>query len=270
MLKSRVKMQETIIKNKLVITPLPAFTDNYIWTLQNQTSCVVVDPGDADVVLAYLKENNLELETILITHHHPDHTGGIAKLVEKFPFTSVFGPKDSRIPHITQEVVENQKVFLNEIEMIFNVKALPGHTLDHIMYEGHGVMFSGDVLFSAGCGRIFEGTPKQMLHSIDTFFNYPDDTLIYCTHEYTLANIEFALTVEPNNKNLKDFKFWVQRQRDNGFPTIPTNIAEQKKINPFMRLDSLDDIALCEAKTGKRNLDRVELFTTLRTAKDNF
>jgi hydroxyacylglutathione hydrolase len=263
-------MQDTINKNKLVIKPLPAFTDNYIWTLQKQTSCVVVDPGDADVVLAYLKKKNLKLETILITHHHPDHTGGIAKLIEKYPSISVFGPKDSRIPHLTQEVANNQKVFLNEIEMTFNVKELPGHTLDHIMYEGHGVIFSGDVLFSAGCGRVFEGTQKQMLHSVETFFNYPDDTLIYCTHEYTLANVEFALTVEPNNKTLKNFKVWAQRQRDNGFPTIPTNIGEQKKINPFMRLDFPSIITFCETITGKKNLDRVELFTALRTAKDNF
>ncbi|MCP3428058.1 hydroxyacylglutathione hydrolase [Opacimonas viscosa] len=263
-------MDATTTKNKLVITPLPAFSDNYIWILHNHTSCVVVDPGDADVVFDFLKENKLRLETILVTHHHPDHTGGINKLVQQYPYTSVFGPKDSSIPHITQKVVENHKVFLNEIEMIFNVKELPGHTLDHIMYEGHGVIFSGDVLFSAGCGRVFEGTYEQMLRSIDTFFNYPDNTLIYCTHEYTLANIEFALTVEPNNETLKQFKAWALRQRSNNFPTLPTNISEQKKVNPFMRLDSPEVIAFCEKQSGQKDLDRIELFTILRKAKDNF
>lgn len=263
-------MLDTRIENKLSIKHLPAFEDNYIWVIHNEHHCVVVDPGDADVVLTYLKEHNLELDTILVTHHHPDHTNGIKKIVSQFPYSSVFGPKNSRIPCITHEVEENQNVFINNVELIFNVRELPGHTLDHIMYEGNGIIFSGDVLFSAGCGRIFEGTPKQMLNSIDKFFEYPDDTLIYCTHEYTLANLKFAMSVEPNNKVLDQFTLWATRERNNDFPTIPTNIAEQKKINPFMRLDSPEVIAYCEARSGKQNLERLELFTILREAKDNF
>lgn len=263
-------MQDVANQNKLMILPLPAFQDNYIWTLRADQHCVVVDPGDASVVLEYLRAESLELEAILVTHHHPDHTGGILELLEHFPEATVFAPDGRQIPGVTVSVQQGDVVYLNHLGMDFRVEMVAGHTLDHIMYVTDQLVFSGDVIFSAGCGRIFEGTPEQMLNALDKIMRLPNETLIYCTHEYTAANLEFAKVVEPNNKTLKDSATWVERQRANHFPTVPTNVAEQKKINPFVRLDSPEVMTFAEAQLGRPAKNRLEVFTAVRKAKDNF
>jgi len=191
------------------ITPIAAFNDNYIWLgyQPNHDRCFVVDPGDADVVLAYLKQHNKTLDTILLTHHHSDHTGGVAKLCQRFPDTKVIGARADlyRIKGITTAVEHGDTITLANFGLTFDILSVPGHTLGHIAFYSAPVLFCGDTLFSAGCGRLFEGTAEQMWHSLQLLMSLPDETQIYCTHEYTLANIAFALNVEPDNAALINY-----------------------------------------------------------------
>jgi hydroxyacylglutathione hydrolase len=264
------------------ITPIPAFSDNYIWALHNEQDCVVVDPGDPGVVLAFLAEHNLALSAILITHHHFDHTGGIIELTHHYPHITVYGPNNPKISGINRVLDDADTLYLDALQLELSVMAVPGHTLDHIMYYADGMLFCGDTLFSCGCGRLFEGTPAQMFTSLAKIAQLPhqqthqpcDDTLIYCTHEYTQANIAFAQTVEPQNTALAQYKLWVDQQRADSLPTLPASLAQQLQINPFLRVAHDDVIAFSHQANAQleneQSADPVQVFAALRRAKDEF
>jgi hydroxyacylglutathione hydrolase len=252
------------------IYPIPAFQDNYIWCLSRQGQCVVVDPGDAEPVLAHCTKQGLVLRDILITHHHWDHTNGVGPLLEHFPQANVFGPEYGTIEHLTQRLNEGDKVKLSSLGCEFEILSVPGHTLDHIAYYGDTGLFCGDTLFSAGCGRLFEGTPEQMYQSLQKLGKLPPQTAVYCTHEYTLANVAFALNVEPNNADLLDYKHWAERQRAQGESTLPSAVEQQLAINPFLRSDVKDVIVAAEQHVGRQLNDPVAVFTELRRWKDKF
>ena len=218
------------------VIPLKAFTDNYIWALVSKESVYVVDPGDANPVLEFLDENNFTLEGILITHHHFDHTGGIKTLTNRYD-VPVYGPVNNRIEGITHELKENDSISVfNEEFKIFEV---PGHTLDHIAYYSESsqkLLFCGDTLFSGGCGRLFEGTPAQMLDSLQKLKSLSSETLVYCTHEYTESNLNFTVVVNNENEFLKDYYSKVKAKRKKDEITLPSSIKKELSINPFLRL----------------------------------
>src|SRR6185369_22279 len=216
------------------IVPLPAFQDNYIWTLRDGKHAAVVDPGEAGPVKDYLAREGLSLVAIMATHHHPDHVGGIAELVamKKVP---VFGPKGEPIPALTQPLGQDDKFSIPELAAEFSVLDIPGHTRAHVAYYGLGSLFCGDTLFACGCGRVFEGTPAQMLHSLTKLAALPDETKVYCGHEYTLANIKFARTVDPGNAALAVREERAKALRAAGKPTLPSTLGEERATNPFLR-----------------------------------
>ena len=250
------------------ITPIPAFEDNYIWTLcqpQNKR-CLIVDPGESAKVLEFLTAHQLQLDTILITHHHADHTGGIIALKQHYPNVNVIGPatEQHRIPGLTQTVSDGDRIDLAAFDLAFEVIAVPGHTLGHIAYYSAPVLFCGDTLFSAGCGRLFEGTPEQMWHSLCKLSALADDTQIYCTHEYTISNLKFALSAEPTNAALVEYAGQCARLRKKNAPTLPSILKTEKLVNPFLRCDNK---ALQQRWQQDSSLG---LFTALRAAKDQF
>src|SRR5213592_4134866 len=206
------------------VVAVKAFTDNYVWTLRTATHAAVVDPGEPRPVLDYLAPQNLRLAAILATHHHPDHVGGIAELVQKFR-VPVFGPKNEPIPTLTQPVSEGDRVSIPELGVSFSVLDIPGHTRAHVAYYGAGALFCGDTLFACGCGRLFEGTAEQMYTSLQKLLALPDETKVYCGHEYTLANIGFARAVEPGNRALSAREERDRRLREAGKPTLPSTLA---------------------------------------------
>ena len=232
-------MTSETFPSNIAVHPIPAFTDNYIWCLHDDANAIVVDPGDAEPVLAFIKAKRLTLSAVLIAHHHRDHTGGIAKLVSAVPDLPVIGPRGNHIRGITKSVSQGDTVSLPVLKLSLQVMEVPGHTLDHIAFFGHGALFCGDTLFSAGCGRLFEGSPEQMHHSLNKLKRLPDSTKVYCTHEYTQANVKFALAVEPNNIALNEYADWVASMREQNLPTLPSNLKEQKNINPFLRAHEL-------------------------------
>ncbi len=223
------------------VTPIPAFNDNYIWLLADPHSnrVAVVDPGDADPVLKYLQQHGLTLAAILITHHHQDHTGGVARLLETFT-VPVYGPRPSPFGGIDKPLQDSDSLEL--FGQCLQVREVPAHTLDHISYycapERNGdapQLFCGDTLFLAGCGRLFEGNALQLQQAMDYFAGLPDTTEVYCTHEYSLANLAFAEAVEPDNDHIQTAIRQCQALRAKGTPTLPSHIGTEKKINPFMR-----------------------------------
>jgi len=220
---------------EITITALPVFSDNYIWLLSTGgEQCVVVDPGDAAPVLRALREHGLKLHAILITHHHADHIGGVSRLVAETG-ADVYGPVDNRIPGQTRSFGQGETLELTAMDLSFEVLEVPGHTSSHIAFYGHGCLFCGDTLFSVGCGRLFEGTPEQMQASLDKLAALPDDTHVFCTHEYTLSNCDFARQVEPDNPDLQRRISEVEACRSTGRITLPSTIGEEKAVNPFMR-----------------------------------
>ena len=251
------------------ILPLPAFTDNYIWLIEENGKASVVDPGDAKVVDSYLKENGLKLENILITHHHYDHTGGVEQLKESYE-CNVYGPYDSPFKGVEIKLKENDEISIHGCS--FKIIEVPGHTLDHIAYysEEQNVLFCGDTLFSGGCGRIFEGTPSQMYESLSKLSVLDLSTKIYCTHEYTLSNLTFALKVEPNNDDLKKYFEEVSTLRDSNKMSLPSSISLENKINPFLRTSIEEVKANAEDYANKKDLQPVEVLATIRDWKDNF
>lgn len=217
------------------VTAIPAFSDNYIWLISTGgDECAVVDPGDAGPVLATLKREALQLDCILLTHHHADHIGGVAELVASSGAT-VFGPHDSRIPGQTRSFAEGERVDLEALHLSFEVIEVPGHTSTHIAYYGHGCLFCGDTLFSVGCGRLFEGSPEQMQQSLDKLAALPPETRVFCAHEYTLSNCDFAREVEPGNRALAKRASAVEAARAAGRSTVPSTLAEELAVNPFLR-----------------------------------
>jgi hydroxyacylglutathione hydrolase len=263
----------------LQVWPIPAFDDNYIWCIHDGNSALVVDPGDANPVLQYLADSKLHLRGILITHHHADHVGGILKLLDQFGADiPVYGPHGDNIPGRTHLVKEGDVLEISAPRITLKALEVPGHTLSHIAYFANmqanvvePMLFCGDTLFASGCGRLFEGTPTQMSHSLDKFKSLPKNTLVYCTHEYTLSNIRFALAVEPNNVNLISWSERAKELRDKNLPTLPTTIGQELQVNPFMRCDQTEVIQSAKAKSGQAMLpDSAHVLAVIRAWKDQF
>ncbi len=252
------------------VHPLKAFTDNYIWALVSKESIYVVDPGDPNPVINFIENNNFTLKGILITHHHFDHTGGIKTLVDKFE-VPVYGPKGGHIDGITNELVENDCITV--LGESFKIYEVPGHTLDHIAYysDSHQkLLFCGDTLFSGGCGRLFEGTPDQMHESLNKLKNLHPETLVFCTHEYTKSNLDFALVVDDQNDYLKDYSLKVKNLREQDKITLPSSIKKELQINPFLRLDSKNIIFNASKHASISISNEIETLKTIREWKDNF
>lgn len=250
------------------VDPIPAFTDNYIWCLHNQHTAYVVDPGDPAPVQAFLQQQQLQLAGILITHHHRDHTGGIESLLASHSGIRVIGPANSDINGINVAVDEGDTIELGEFDVNLQVIRVPGHTLDHIAYHDQQSVFCGDTLFSAGCGRLFEGTYEQLWSSLQKIRALPCER-IYCTHEYTLANLKFAQHIDTNNPTLDTYSHWCNKRREMNLPTLPTTMSMQRQINPFLRADEPSLQQAITAAGGNIN-NELDAFTWLRQAKDRF
>ena len=250
------------------LQPLPAFADNYIWALSGADgSAVVVDPGEAAPVLAAAAQG-LRPALLLLTPHHPDHVGGAAALLRQWPDLPVFAPADPRIDLPCTRVGEGDEVVSGRWR--FRTMEVPGHTTSHIAFHGNGVVFCGDTLFSLGCGRLFEGSPAQMLDSLDRLAALPGDTLVCCGHEYTLANAAFAAAVDPDNPALRRRTEEATAMRERHLPTLPATIAGERAANPFLRVDSDAIRNAIAARLGRMPRDRVETFAELRRWKDGF
>ena len=255
--------------SKLNITAIPAFGDNYIWLLTaGGKNCAVVDPGDEEPVLEVLREQGLDLKYILLTHHHPDHVGGVPDLLEHYDAT-VFGPADERIPFVHKVCREGDRVALSELDAEFRVMEVPAHTRSHIAFYGEDALFSGDALFSVGCGRFFEGTATDMQGSLDKLAALPGDTKIYCAHEYTQANCAFALAVEPDNQALQSRARDVDNLRAEGKATLPISIAEELATNPFLRTRE-DSVVRTARKIDPESTPGISAMAVIRAWKDRF
>ncbi|MEO5658319.1 MAG: hydroxyacylglutathione hydrolase [Polaromonas sp.] len=255
----------------MYLIPIPAFADNYLWLLHDGKRALVVDPGDAEPVLRVLKQSALQLESILVTHHHADHIGGVDALREATG-AAVYGPATERIPAPFKAVLEGHTV--QALGLDFQVLDVPGHTAGHIAFyspdmDGKPLLFCGDTLFSGGCGRLFEGTPAQMLASLDKLAALPGLTRVCCTHEYTLANLRFALAVEPDNADLAAYHRRCLRLREQGSPTLPTSIAQEILINPFLRTRQASIVAAAHRFDASSH-DDTTVFAALRQWKNQF
>jgi len=260
------------LTSNLTVTPLPAFNDNYIWCIENAEidGFVVVDPGDSQVVIEQALKLQKKLSAILVTHHHADHTGGIKALLEHFGDLPVYGPANSPYAGITHKLKENDSVRLFDTH--FSIMEIPGHTLDHIAYynDQQGLLFCGDTLFLAGCGRVFEGSPLQMHQSLNKIMALPAMTMAYPTHEYSVANLKFAMAVDGNNEALKLAQTMCHEIRGENEVTLPTRLAQEAAINPFLRTHDKAVIASAEKFQQQTLKTPVEVFTVLRQWKNNF
>lgn len=253
----------------LTVEPIPAFDDNYIWlvTRDRGSAAFVVDPGDAEPVLQTLRDRGLSLEGILITHWHPDHTGGLATLKSRTG-CRVWGPDSDRIDGVDVRVADGDVLDVLGVE--FRVLAVPGHTLDHIAYFGGDALFCGDTLFAGGCGRVFEGSFAMMRASLDKLRQLPDPTSVFCAHEYTLANLRFARAADPDNPALGERMRHCETLRASHQPTVPSSLETERQTNPFLRWDCPDLAAKLagEGRLGTNSDDGV--FEALRLWKDSF
>lgn len=256
----------------LQVTSVRAFADNYIWLIhspRDPSKVVAVDPGDAAPVESALANQGLTLAGILITHHHADHVGGVPNLLARRS-APMFGPANEKTPGDPVRVGQDERARFPELDLEFAVLDIPGHTAGHVAYVGHGAVFCGDTLFSAGCGRLFEGTAEQMSDSLAKLAALPPETQVYCGHEYTVSNLRFALTVEPENREAASYleDCTVKRQRDEA--TLPSNMRRERNVNPFLRCDLESVKQAAEAKSGRRLQNQAEVFAVIRQWKDGF
>lgn len=249
------------------LNSIPAFQDNYIWVLSNeQGECVIVDPGEAAPVFNAIAENQWQPTAILLTHHHHDHVGGVNELVARYPNLVVYGPQETQNKGANHVVHEGDSVTILGHE--FSVIATPGHTLGHLSYFSFPYLFCGDTMFSAGCGRLFEGTPEQMYQSFEKINKLPEETLICCAHEYTLSNLTFSVSILPNDEHLEQYYRKVKELRAKNQKTLPSTLKIERQINLFLRVNDIDLINKISQET---NLQHPEArFAWLRAKKDNF
>ena len=266
----------------LTAQAVPAFDDNYIWLIRHpdKPQVAIVDPGDAKPVIAAIKAEGLEPIAILITHHHWDHVGGIANLLTHYQQLPVYGPANETIPHISHPLSEGDTVQLEALDAEFRVMDVPGHTSGHIAYyhphantdgdthNNSGLLFVGDTLFAGGCGRLFEGTPAQMHDSLTRIASLPDETEVYCAHEYTEDNLVFARIAEPNNAALQTRQNIVRQQRAQGLATVPSKLGIEKATNPFLRSEQATIIRAAEAFAGRKLSMGADVFAVVRHWKD--
>lgn len=251
------------------IIPLPAFRDNYIWLMHDDDHAVVVDPGDAAPVLAYLRVHGLKLSAILVTHHHADHVGGLQALLNTSQ-VPVYGPAKEHISGVSHPLNDDDLVSIPELDLQLTVIDVAAHTAGHIAYYTPGVLFCGDTLFSAGCGRLFEGTAEQLASALARLSALDGDTKVYCTHEYTLSNLAFAKAAEPDNIDRDQYAADCALLRAVGRPTLPTTIALEKRINPFLRTTEAGVVAAVAQHTGVAPENALECLRSLRAWKDGF
>lgn len=255
----------------LKVLTVPAFNDNYLWLIHDGTHAAVVDPGDAAPIIDALRTHDLTLVAILLTHHHNDHVGGVPALLQhaKVP---VYAPRNDRIGNVTTTLSEGDNVRIPELDLRLSVLDVPGHTRGHIAYvaKEQGWLFCGDTLFAGGCGRLFEGTPEQMLHSLDKLAALPDDTKVYCAHEYTVSNLRFAHAAEPGNQAVSQRLVAEQAKRARNEPTVPSNIALEKATNPFLRAREPAIVQTLQREGRVQGDDTVAVFGALREWKNNF
>ena len=252
------------------IEPIKAFDDNYIWLMTTNEGSIVIDPGECINLLKTIEQKNIKLDAVLITHHHYDHTGGIEELLIKYPNLKVYGPNNN-IDSIKSRLIDGE--LLNVIGIDFEIIEIPGHTLDHIAYfaniKNSPILFCGDTLFAGGCGRVFEGTFDQMYGSLMKLKKLPQNTRIYCGHEYTINNLKFAKAVEPDNIDLITRYNDVLDLRKNNIPTLPSTLSIELKTNPFLRADK-NNVQNIISKKFKTGINEKEIFSALRQWKDNF
>ncbi|MDP2402630.1 MAG: hydroxyacylglutathione hydrolase [Methylotenera sp.] len=255
---------------QLQIISIPAFKDNYIWLIHNGHQAIVVDPGDALPVFNTLNQYQLTLHTILITHHHQDHIGGVTALVEKYPDVKIFAPKNEQYEFKHTQVCEPDVIKLATFNIEFTLIDLPGHTLGHVAYyvahHDNPWLFCGDTLFGAGCGRLFEGSPAQMLNSLQKLAALPTKTKVFCTHEYTLHNIGFALTLEPNNSALRQRQHDTLKLRNAHLPSLPSTIALELTTNPFLRCNSTE----IQSSLQQKNASLLQVFSLIRKMRNHY
>jgi hydroxyacylglutathione hydrolase len=263
----------TVPRGALAVLAVPAFNDNYLWLIHDGVNATVVDPGDAEPILAALAANGLTLTAILLTHHHADHTGGVARLLAHAA-VPVFGPRGDGIAAVTIALAEGDRVAVPGLDLVLRVLDVPGHTRGHIAYVRDGGphwLFCGDTLFAGGCGRLFEGTPAQMADSLGKLAALPADTLVYCAHEYTLANLRFASAVEPHNAALAARVVDDGAKRAAGLATVPSTVGLENATNPFLRYREPAIVAsLVAAGKLAPGATPVDAFAALRQWKNTF